>query len=164
LSPQPFDLHVALLTGAIGLASAIVVSILTAIISVRLALQRFRAEKYWELKAEAYAKIIEAVHDASAFARQHLEADIEGREISDDRKIELQGRARAGADGVSRAVNTGALLLPNQAIDRLRQYLRDSNACLATTDWSEYLEIEASAADKCLRNIIDIARRDLQVR
>lgn len=164
MSAQAFDFSSVLLTAAISFASAIIVSIITAIVSVQLALRRFRAEKYWELKAQAYAKIVEAIHDASALASEHLEASIERRELSADRKNELQDRSRGGTDRVLRALDTGALLLPKEAIDRLRQYLRESDAARAATDWIECLQIETSAAQTCLQDVTKIARRDLKIK
>jgi hypothetical protein len=164
LTAPTFDFSAIILTAAIGLASAIIASVITAIVSVQLALRRFRAEKYWELRAQAYTKIVEAIHDASVSASENLEASIDGRELSADRKNELQDRSRDGTDRILRALDTGALLLPSEAIDRLRQYLRDSDTARAATDWNEFLSIETSAAQSCLQDITKIARRDLKIK
>jgi hypothetical protein len=45
-----------------------VVAVLTAIITVQLSFRRFQAERWWDRKADAYSRIIEALHHAIAHA------------------------------------------------------------------------------------------------
>jgi hypothetical protein len=45
----------------IALLPSLSVAILTAIVTVRLALRRFRSERWWERKAETYSQIVEAM-------------------------------------------------------------------------------------------------------
>jgi hypothetical protein len=45
-----------------SLLPSLIVGICTAIFSVRLALRRFHAERWWERKAEAYSQIEEALY------------------------------------------------------------------------------------------------------
>ena len=44
------------------LIQPIFISVLVAIITVKLSLKKFRSEKWWEKKVEVYSKIIDALH------------------------------------------------------------------------------------------------------
>jgi len=45
---------------ALSIFTAIVIAAISSWITVQLSLRKFRAERWWERKAEAYSKIIEA--------------------------------------------------------------------------------------------------------
>jgi hypothetical protein len=145
----------------LNLLTAIVVAIVTALISVWLAFRRFRAERFWERRIDAYSRIVEALHNAKAFAEDHLEAEIEGSNLSPQRVSELKARSLQGKDEVFKAMDTGALLLPQQAVDRLRKYAADVNEASHSDMWPDYLDADLEAAQGCIRDITAIARRDL---
>jgi hypothetical protein len=60
-----------------GLASGT----LSAWITYRLAFRRFRAEKWWERRADAYSGIVEALHNSLKFSDTHLSYIQNGSEI-----------------------------------------------------------------------------------
>jgi hypothetical protein len=148
---------------ASNLLTAILVAVITSFLSVWLALRRFRAERLWERKADAYVRIIEALHHAKAFSEHHVGADEIGRELSKDKDTELRNRARLGSDELLKAIDTAALLLPKEAIVRLRQYMKDEEAAKKHTSWVDYLDADAAATRACLQDMIEIARLDLKV-
>ena len=68
----------------IGIPAAILIAAVSSWITVQLALRRFRRERWWERKTDAYTKVIEALHNSKEFSDRHLEAAQAGREIPDD--------------------------------------------------------------------------------
>jgi hypothetical protein len=74
--------------------TAIPVAIVTLLLSVWLALRRFRAKRLWERKADAYAEILEVLHNSKALFDEHTDATIAGREVSDERQTELRDKGR----------------------------------------------------------------------
>ena len=62
----------------------IVVGGATSVITVWLSLSRFRAEKWWELRVRAYERVIEALHEAKAYASARVDEQIEGARFSDE--------------------------------------------------------------------------------
>ena len=62
-------------------------------------------------------------------------------------------------------MDVGTFLLSNEALITLRQYQKDMDKAWQEAKegpWFEYLETIQNAADKCLKDIIVIAKRDLK--
>jgi hypothetical protein len=155
IDPQVFNIALNILTG-------ILIAAISSWITVQLSLRRFRAEKWWERKADAYSKIIEALHNAKSFSDHFLDVEIEGRKLPEEREKELRSRAKAASDEILKTMDVGAFLLSDEALSRLRQYQKDADAASNEPAWFLYLEAEWAAADKCLKEIIDIAKKDLK--
>ena len=68
-----------------AIIGGIIVGAVSAWITVQLSLRKFRTEKWWELKVEAYSKIIGALHNSKAFADEHLNAHNRGYKISEEK-------------------------------------------------------------------------------
>ena len=145
---------------------AIIVGIIVAAVSswitVQLSLRKFRTEKWWELKAEAYSKIIGALHNSKAFADEHLNAHNRGYKISEEKEKEVRRRANEAKEKISKAVDIGAFLLSERALARLKQYQKDAQA--GAEDWYKSLEKDWEVSHKCLKDIIEIAKIDLQTK
>lgn len=173
---------------AIGILTAIIISFLSSWITVQLSLRRFRSERWWEKRADAYSKIIEALHNSKAFLEEHLEWErvdaypkikkvkealhnskvfqhLEVEAVDGNltvRKKELGLRAHAANDEITKAVNVGAFLLSEKALTCLKQYKEDTAMHPGIT-WDAYLEQNFSATKVCLEAIIKIAKKDLAV-
>ncbi|WP_412060358.1 hypothetical protein [Rubrivirga sp. IMCC45206] len=88
----------ALLDFLAAVAPSLVVAVLAALLGVRLALRRFRSERWWERKAEAYTDLISAVYRFSTtFDRDYVDPD-------DLEELDAQGPlTQRGFIGMSRA-------------------------------------------------------------
>lgn len=146
----------------VNVFTAIVIAVISAWITVQLSLRRFRTEWWWQHKADAYSQVIDALHNSKVFADQHLEAEYRGRELTEERKKELRARARAAQDDIQRAMNVGAFVLAEEALNRLKLYREDAEAAAQYDTWFEYLDADLDAVDRCLKDIIDIAKKDLR--
>ena len=140
----------------------IMISAVTSLITVQLSLHRFRKEKWWEKRVEAYERVIEALHHSKAFSDVHLEAIHEGGNVSDERKEELRIAAKDASCEIERAVDLGTFFLGDAAHGRLRQYQKDAKKAYAAQDWYAHLERDWVATKSCLEDIIEIAQRDLK--
>ncbi len=147
----------------IAIPTAIFIAAVSSWITVQLSLRKFRREKWWERKADAYANVIEALHYSKQFSEEHFEAAIKGREISPDKDAELRAEAKKANAEISRVASMGAFLLDDKAINRLALLGREENEAGNTTDWYEYLEGDLKATSSCLDDIIKIAKADLKV-
>jgi hypothetical protein len=76
--------HPRLVDVVLALSTGILIAAVSAWITVQLSLRRFRTERWWERKVEAYERIIGALHDAKAFADTHLHAGLEQRDVPDE--------------------------------------------------------------------------------
>lgn len=147
----------------IAIPAAIFIAAVSSWITVQLSLGKFRHEKWWERKADAYANVIEALHYSKQFAEEHFEADIEGRKISSDKDAELRANAKKANAEISRVASIVAFLLHDKAINRLALLAREENEASNTADWWEYLDRDLRATSSCLDDIIKIAKADLKV-
>jgi len=123
-----------------------------------------RHQRWWERKMEAYEKVIEALHNSKMFSEQHLEADIRGKEVPKEKGEELRRRAKLAHDEIEKVIDTGTFLLSENAMTRLRQYRKEADRATDATMWVEYLEADLDTTDKCLKDIIEIAKSDLKTK
>lgn len=141
---------------------AVVVGPLSAWITVQLSLRRFRAQKWWEMRVEAYRRVIEALHQAKTFSSTYLDADIWGQRLSDDKKRELSALVRKADREIDRASDAAGFLISHAARERLREYqlsIDEDNI----PSWWEYIDKHWGETDSCLKDIIEIARQDLEL-
>jgi hypothetical protein len=147
---------------AVNVLTAILIAAISAWITVQLSLRRFRTEKWWERKVDAYSRVIEALHNSKAFSDQYLHATYQGRELSEERQAELRLRARAARDDILKAMDVGAFLFSKEALDRLKQYQKDEEDASKHESWHDHLESDWAAANNCLKDIIAISKKDLR--
>lgn len=146
----------------ITILSAIFIATISSWITIQLSLKRFRSERWWEKKAEAYSKIIEAMHDFKAFSEKHLEAMIGGHEISDERDVELRHRAKTARREIDKIIDTGQFLLSEKSNIRLKKFISEIHSFENKSDWFEYLQYDLSISNKCLMDLIQLAKEDLK--
>ncbi|MBN1364837.1 MAG: hypothetical protein JW976_08535 [Syntrophaceae bacterium] len=152
-----FDTALAIFTG-------IVIAAVSSWITVQLSLKRFRSERWWERKAQAYEKIIGALHDSKAFADKHLEAEYRGGKIAEEKDKELRARSKVAHEEIEKAIDTGSFLLSDEALSRLKQYQKDMEKASDTQMWFEYLEGDLAATSNCLKDLIQISKKDLRAK
>ncbi len=145
----------------------VVVGLLVAVVSARVtvyfALKRFYSEKWWERKAEAYGTIIEALHHMKNYADQHMEFEMRGSELPEDRKKELTENFKRGHGEVRKRADVGTFVICEEAVGALVALEKDLEASGNTTDWWEHLDLEYAAVSKCLKTMRDIAKEDLRI-
>jgi hypothetical protein len=147
---------------ALVIFTGIVVGAVSSWITAQLSLRKFRTERWWERKAEMYSRIIEALHNSKAFADTHLKAELKGRELAEKDKELLRQRSEAAHEEISKAMDIGAFLLSNKAQTRLKQYQKETEQAGQQQSWFEYLDADWAATDKCLNDMIEIAKNDLR--
>ena len=142
--------------------AGIVIAAVSSWITVQLSLRRFRAEKWWGMRVDAYKRLIEALHDSKAFSETHLEADYKGRQIPEEADKELRARAKEASREIARAADLAGFLLGDEARTRLTMYQKEEAKASDTNDWQVYIHGDWSATNSCLQDLIEIARRDLK--
>ena len=97
--------------------SGVAIAGLSSWITVHLSLKRFRTEKWWEKRAEAYSNLLGAIHDAKAFAENNLEADQRNRELTEEEDKELRSKSKRAEGEIYRAMDVGAFYLSQEALE-----------------------------------------------
>ncbi len=134
----------------------------SAVVTVKLSLNRFRAEKVWERKLQAYENVIDAFHKIKNYYDEHLGSSIQGTKLSEEKKKQLLVAQNLGRSELSRAIDVGGLLLSSKATLVVESYLSDFHNCPDFEFYEEYLEQHWTLAHKALREFISYAKADLE--
>lgn len=132
---------------------------LSAWITYRLAFRRFRREKWWERRADAYIRIVEALHNSKKFADTHIDHMEMGREVPPEKETILRKTAQEGRDEILRAVDVGKLFLSSAALDRLKRFVSETENIKAEC-WSDYVEKDYERINTCLNDLAQLGRED----
>lgn len=105
---------------------------------------------------------MDALHLAKRFSDVHLERLMQGgSEPTPEEVVNLREQSKVGHDYILRAIDTGRLILPDEALQRLNEYSKE-NASNNPENWHDYLENDYGIIDRCIIDIAKIARKDLQ--
>lgn len=130
--------------------------------SALIAAKDHRFKKWWELRVAAYQGVIEALSDLAYAFDTHLQAEIEGRELSDERNSQLGELISAAFTRVRKAADSGAFLFSNKANAALLPLLAERNMNHHT--YFESIDGMQFAAKLCLKQLVDISKEDLNLR
>ena len=140
--------------------TALVVSIISTLITAQLSLRHFRVERWWKRKSEAYDDVISAMEHLCFIAGSSINAEMRGREPT---KFEKQQGEKweASRRKVTRAIHLSGYLLSDDAKLALEEYLKEMRK--SPENYFDALDLGFSASTKCLEKITKIARRDLGI-
>ena len=141
--------------------SAVAIAALSSWITVYLSLNKFRSERWWEKKVQAYERVIEAFHKAKKFASEYLDAEYKGKEVDKDRDLELRRLSKEARDEIARASDIGSFVLSEDALKVIAKYLAEEEAMPRQESWYEYLEADWSLIDRFMKEFTTTAKRDL---
>ncbi|MFY7927489.1 MAG: hypothetical protein ACOVS5_01345 [Oligoflexus sp.] len=145
----------------VNFAAGIPVAILTAWVTVKLALRRFQSEKWFERRVDAYTKVIEALHFMRQSTERQLRAAERGAEIPADAEREMLERYATCLADLRRLSDMGSLIFSDKAIailDTLGDELKAAQN--EVTQWDS-LDASNAAVSKALLELRVIAKRDL---
>ena len=131
-------------------------------ITVQLSRHKFRTEKWWEKKVEAYERVIEAFHNSKRFAYEHMKAEYGERKVEETRDKELRRSAQLARDEILRASDIGAFILSKNALSILAKYEAESESPPEYDSWYEYLDADWRITHRYMKDFIAEAHRDLK--
>lgn len=147
----------------VSFISSVVIAVVVAMVTVRLALKRFHTEKWWERKSTAYVSIIEALHHMRDHADTNLTFALMQRDLQDDGAEQLRLKMAQGLSELRKQRDMGDLVLSPAAVALMNALLQELSESPRTTSWEEHLEMNLIVIDKCLLHMRVIARDDLRV-
>jgi hypothetical protein len=143
--------------------SAILIAAITSWITVRLALRQFYSQKWWERKADAYTRIMEALYHVKNNLQTLLNAEETGSQIPEDRREELGLRSRESYQEIYKAEGIGAFIISEKASEILSELSQNLNKAKRERSWYEYLDENLFAINNCLEDLRYEAKRDLKI-
>ncbi len=145
----------ALVTGVLGLLGVIVAAWLAA----RFTAGRFFTERTWERKANAYSTVFEGLHAMLIWTSEHLDAEMEGRELSAAKSNELEAEYQEAKKRIRKEIAAATWLLKpevEEEMDALWAGLRKRR-----DSWFEVLDDTYGALANTQTKLRMIAREDL---
>ena len=153
------DLATVLIPGAF-------ISAMAAWLTVRLSLKRFRLERFWGKKWDAYSKLIESLHDVKLECQEEwerLEREYVGRTVKVPKEVEkeIRARQRQARYQISKASAISGFIFSERTVKLLEKLTSDLAGADRVPDYGSHLSDMESAIDKCLIEIREAAREDL---
>lgn len=136
--------------------------IATAVAAYNARFRKFAQQRWWERKADAYTRIIEALADLVYYHETHLLAAEERVTLSAERKADIGEFWRRGNAEVRRATAVGAFLISPDAEAALRRMWEEDGRGVPFNDWYGAVESSYDAARTCLRQVVAAAKADLR--
>ena len=143
---------------------SLVVQLIVAWATVQLALGRFRQEKWWERKYEAYSEMLTALHLMKRSLLEPANFDLRDREPTDEQKAKWKADFQKGSAEVARHTDLGDFLLSNQACKAIRRFGEAVRVASNSRDHNVYIEDNLAATDQLIEDLKAEAKRDLGVR
>ncbi|OGV95903.1 hypothetical protein A2W24_01045 [Microgenomates group bacterium RBG_16_45_19] len=148
----------------IPIISGVIISIITALLTVHLSLRRFYSEKWWERKAEAYSNIVEALYVVRMNQQAVLTALESGQEFPDEEYDILAKRARSAQSEIVKVTSIGAFIISQDASDALDRLARALQEAQNEPALYSVIDFELAAIKQAITDIRDIAKRELKYR
>ena len=142
--------------------SGIAIAAVSSWITVQLSKNKFRSERWWEKKVDAYERVIEAFHKSKKFDTEHMTAEERGSKIDEARDVELRLFAKEARDEILKASDIGSFVLSKEALKILAKYEAESENMPRQDSWYEHLDLSWSITSRYMKEFIEEAHRDLK--
>src|SRR5690348_7803823 len=117
------------------LVPGLVISIVTAIITVRLSIRQFQSQKWWERKAEAYSQIMEQLTLLEISYGAWYDDAISVNKLGDERQRALSEEHRKAEEQVRRAAAAGSYIVSPKAALALSELVKEFDRHVPGEHW-----------------------------
>ena len=142
----------------------IFISVLTAIVTVRFSLRRFRTEKWWEKKAETYSKVIDALHHLKNYCEQKLGVEYGESRLPPEKESELREQYKKASAELTRAIDIGSFIVSKEAVRILEIYQNRPELNWDENPLCDIIEHDLKYVKECLHNFKLAAKKDLRIK
>ena len=138
-------------------------AIFLAWITVVFALSRYKKEKHWERKLQAYSDVLAALGTMNQILNQWIREVEERREASPEQIDDNVQRYRSAMEKIEETSSVAALILSTKVNRRLRNLITDLHR--ANNDdqrsWLSVLQEEQSIVEKARDDLVEIGKSEL---
>lgn len=143
----------------ITLLTTVAAGVLTAIASVFLALRKFRTERWWERKAQAYSDLFVALFNVQRSLRVQIDREETGAQYNEDFLGELRLVASAGHVEVRKAAAIGTFIFNRATSTRLEKLVSQLDDSQHDVNFYEELCDNLDAVTSALEDLKSCRRR-----
>jgi hypothetical protein len=140
------------------------VSVGAAFLAARLAAKRFKEDRLWEKKMEAYVELVDALHKMKFPLGEHFDAAIKHRDIDKEYSRELWSEFSLARRNVLRIAESSSLLLSPELIEVVEEMESEISKADNETCWELHLDYQWAAITECLKKVKKIAGRELGIK
>lgn len=150
----------------VALIPALMVSIISPIITVKLSMKKFYSQRWWERKAGAYSEIIESLSLLKYSLYEWLTELEDGRPLLEEYEKKLQANYRKSREHIYKVSGTGSYVVSEDTTTALTNLLREFNKTAPghPGDYYQTLVKDYNAVTDCIEKINKCAKADLQVK
>jgi hypothetical protein len=145
-----------------SIVPSIVSGATVALVTVPIALGRFRAERLWERRLQAYADLLVALSHVRRYLREALSEIEEAKTLSPEASAALADKASQGREEIRRAAALGSLILDAKGAARLEQLEAALDEPYHNMDLHEEFESALAVTNAAYTDIRTIARASIQ--
>ncbi|WP_417416489.1 hypothetical protein [Hoeflea sp.] len=141
-------------------------SLLGAVIGASLtgwfAIQRFRSERWWDRKYQAYSDVLEALNSIRADLEVSFEAHLTRRDVPKEQASALLAAYQDGIKSIEKQRAIGGLVLGDTVVAQLREFERTMQKASGGEHYFDYLDGSLAAVNECIATVISLGRDDLK--
>jgi sensor c-di-GMP phosphodiesterase-like protein len=145
----------------IALIPGLVLSIVTAFLTVRLSLKQFRSQRWWEKRAEAYSRIMEQLSSLLYYYEEWESEEVSQREWDEEKKKRVSDGHTEANRYIRKASAIGAFMISDVAAAAIETLLRDLRKNTKEPDYYSYLDACQGSIEKCIIAVRGFAKADL---
>ena len=142
----------------------ILLSVGAAFLGAWLASRRFKNERWWEKKSEAYSELVEALHDMRWPSSEHFDAGLERRELPEEYSQELWEEFRRSRKIVWKITYSSSFLISSEVLKAVQEMERGLSNARNARFWFEHLDEQGVAIDTCIEKIKGIGIKELGIK
>ena len=140
------------------------ISVGAAFLAAWLANRRFKHERWWERKANAYSDLIEALHNMKWPSAEHVDAEIERRKLTKQDSEELWAEFKEARRTVWRITETSSFLISSEVLKAVQEMEVALNKAKDADTWIEHLDEQWAAIDDCVKKIKALGKKELSIK
>ncbi|MGO8503237.1 hypothetical protein AB9F35_17295 [Rhizobium leguminosarum] len=133
-------------------------------IGVQWAFARYKAEKTWERKFNAYANAVEAFTEMQRILGVWEDLELKIRVLRADEKEELLQSYRAAERSIDGARGIALLILPQEVSALLKSTQQELNRAGAEQSWMDSIGRRYDVIEQARMKLVEIARENLSLR
>ncbi|MFH1067865.1 MAG: hypothetical protein V1746_08195 [bacterium] len=148
---------------------SVTIGVITAVCTVWFSLKRFQKERWWQLKAEAYSRIIEALYHVMAYYSEMEEDTLRDYGASDSSKLsqkvieELEEKSFQASKEIDKATGMGAFIISDEVSKVLHELKTREGVNPREEPWLSHCNDQWRAYQKTIDDIRRLAKKDLKV-
>ena len=147
----------------LALLPGLVISALTAWLTVKLSVRQFRSQRWWEKKVEAYSQIMEHLTLLEFACAAWYDDAISVKTLSDERRKMLSEEHVRAEESVRKVAAAGSYIVSADAASALSELVKAFDKHVPGEHWLDEVGRQLQATRECIAKVRGLAKSDLKL-